>query len=158
MRIAAPEDLPEIVRVTNAAYVAEAFCIAGERTDLAEAASLMAAGAFLVLPGPGGLRGSVYLREEGPGRFYLGLLSVDPPCQGQGLARILVEGAEAHARERGAKFLDLTVVSARKELFGFYAKLGFAPCDSLPFRAPEKLRVPAHLVKFTKALVPFTDL
>ncbi len=159
MRKAVPADIPELVRVINRAYEAEAFCIAGDRTHAEEVASFMEAGVFLVLPdGADRLRGSVFLRREGEIRWYLGLLSVDPDFQGQGLGRVLVEGAEAFCRREGGKFLDLTVVSARQELFTFYGRLGFSPNDVLPFRAPEKLKVPCHLVKFTKALLPALEL
>ena len=158
MRIATPEDIPELVRVINAAYQAEAFCIKGDRTHAEEVRSLMAAGTFLVLDRPGGLKGSVFLRRDVDARWYLGLLSVDPACQGLGLGRALVEAAEAYCRCEGGKFLDLTVVSARKELFGFYLRLGYAANDVLPFRAPEKLKVPCHLVRFTRCLIPPAEL
>jgi len=107
---------------------------------------------------PARLSGSVFLRPAGEARWYLGLLSVDPALQGRGLGRALVGAAEAFCRDAGGKFLDLTVVSARRELFGFYGGLGFAANDVLPFRAPEKLKVPCHLVKFTKALIPAEEL
>ena len=159
MRIATAEDLPELVRVINAAYLAEAFCISGDRTHAEEVRGLMAAGVFLVLDAhPGRLQGSVFVRRDGDVRWYLGLLSVDPDRQGLGLGRALVEAAEAYCRCEGGKFLDLTVVSARKELFGFYARLGFHANDVLPFRVPEKLKVPCHLVRFTKALIPPAEL
>lgn len=158
MRIATPEDIPELVRVINAAYVAEAFCIQGDRTHAEEVRGLLGTGVFLVRERGGRLQGSVFLRREGAIRWYLGLLSVDPAHQGLGLGRELVEAAEAYCRCEGGKFLDLTVVSARKELFGFYARLGYAPNDVLPFRVPEKLKVPCHLVKFTKALSPPGEL
>jgi GNAT superfamily N-acetyltransferase len=158
MRKAAPEDIPEIVRVINLAYAAEAFCIRGERTSDADVARLMETGFFLVEPGGGGLLASVFLRQEAGLRWYLGLLSVAPGSQGRGLGRKLVDAAEEACRRRGGKFLDLTVVSARTELFGFYEGLGYHANDVLPFRDPEKLIVPCHLVRFTKALVPAGEL
>lgn len=157
MRRAIASDIPEIVRITNLAYAVEAFCIRGERTRPEEVAHLMEAGMFLVEPGGSGLTGSVFLRREGT-RWYLGLLSVAPDCQGRGLGRRLVGAAEEACRAEGGKFLDLTVVSQRKELFGFYEGLGFHACDVLPFREPEKLILPCHLVKYTKALVPAEGL
>ena len=159
MRAATLEDLSELVRVINAAYAAEAFCIEGDRVDAGEVRRLMEGGTFLVLPGAGDrLQGSVFVRREGAWRWYLGLLAVDPALQGRGLGRALVEAAADHGRAAGGKVLDLTVVSARKELFGFYARLGFAANDVLPFRAPEKLKEPCHLVRFTRALSPPGEL
>ena len=159
MRAATPEDTAALVQVINRAYLAEAFCIAGDRTHAAEVQAFLEAGTFLVEPdGSGGLLGSVFLRREGTFRWYLGLLAVDPDNQGRGLGRRLVAAAEDFCRDRGGKFLDLTVVSARRELFGFYGRLGFTPNDVLPFRAPEKLKVPSHLVRFSKALIPAVEL
>ena len=157
MRKAVAADIPEIVRITNLAYAVEAFCIRGERTLPEEAAGLMEAGMFLVEPGGSGLKGSVFLRREGT-RWYLGLLSVAPDCQGRGLGRRLVDAAEEACRTEGGKFLDLTVVSRRTELFAFYEGLGFHANDVLPFREPGKLILPCHLVRYTKALVPATEL
>jgi len=157
MRKAVASDIPEIVRITNLAYAVEAFCIRGERTRPEEVAGLLEAGMFLVEPGGSGLKGSVFLRREGS-RWYLGLLSVAPDCQGRGLGRRLVGAAEEACRAEGGKFLDLTVVSERKELFAFYEGLGFHPNDVLPFREPGKLLRPCHLVKYTKALVPAAEL
>jgi hypothetical protein len=61
---------------------------------------------------------------------------------------------EDRCREACARFLDLTVVNLRKELFPLYRKLGFAPTGVIPFPMPSKLILPCHLVQMTKALVP----
>ena len=44
-------------------------------------------------------------------------------------------------------------MNLREELPGFYRKLGCAPYDTAPFHEPSTLRMPAHLVLMTKALV-----
>ncbi|HLO65936.1 MAG TPA: GNAT family N-acetyltransferase [Holophaga sp.] len=152
MRRALAGDLPGIVRVTNAAYQVEAFCIRGDRLDLAEAERLAAEGFFLVEEAEGDLVASVYLKPEGD-RCYLGLLAVDPALQGRGLARRLVEAAEAEAAAGGAVFMDLSVVTLRQELFPFYARLGYHAHGTAPFRSPDKLILPLRLVLFTKCLV-----
>ncbi|NTV73469.1 MAG: GNAT family N-acetyltransferase [Holophaga sp.] len=157
MRRAVASDIPELVRITNLAYVVEGFCIQGQRTSPEEVAGLLEEGMFLVEPGGSGLKGSVFLRRDGA-RWYLGLLSVAPDCQGRGLGRRLVGAAEEACRAEGGKFLDLTVVSLRKELFAFSEGLGFHANDVLPFREPGKLILPCHLVRYTKALVPATEL
>ena len=86
-------------------------------------------------------------------RGYLGLLSVGPDAQGQGHSRLLVAAVEDHCRNAGCSFLDITVVNVRSELFPFYAKLGFAAFDVLPFPVPELARQPLLLVRMTKPLV-----
>ena len=98
------------------------------------------------------LLGSVFCSVENS-RGYLGLLSVNPDAQGQGHARTLVAAVEQHCRHAGCNFLDITVVNVRNELFPFYAKLGFAAFDVLPFPVPERARQLLHLVKMTKPLL-----
>ncbi|HJV88854.1 MAG TPA: GNAT family N-acetyltransferase [Holophagaceae bacterium] len=150
-----PSDLAEIVRVTNLAYAVEAFCIQGSRTDEGDVSDRMTHGTFLVVEdpeAPGRLVALVHV-DPGPDRGYLGTLSVDPGHEGTGLARALVREAEARCRAVGSRFLDLSVVNLRKELFPFYRKLGFAPMGVIPFPMPSKLILPCHLVQMTKALV-----
>ncbi len=156
LREGLPTDIPEIVRVTNLAYAVEAFCIQGARTDQGDVTDRMASGTFLVAEDPrevGGLAGLVFLALS-PDRGYLGTLAVAPHLQGSGLARKLVGAVEDHCRTACVRFLDLTVVNLRKELFPFYRKLGFAPTGVIPFPLPSKLILPCHLVQMTKALVP----
>ncbi|HJV22757.1 MAG TPA: GNAT family N-acetyltransferase [Holophagaceae bacterium] len=151
-----PSDIPEIVRVTNLAYAVEAFCIQGTRTDETDVADRMSHGTFLVVDDPerqGRLRALVHL-DPGPDRGYLGTLAVAPGHQGTGLARALVVEAESRCRAACSRFLDLTVVNLRVELFPFYRRLGFAPMGVIPFPMPSKLILPCHLVQMTKALVP----
>jgi GNAT superfamily N-acetyltransferase len=154
VRVAGEGDVPEIVRVTNAAYVVERFCLQGERTDAADVRERMDGGRFLVIghpADPATLRGSVYVSVAN-GRGYLGTLAVDPQCQGQGLARALVAAVEEHCRAAGCAFLDITVVNLRKELFPFYAQFGFFPSAVLPFPRRGKVLQPLHLVQMTKPL------
>jgi GNAT superfamily N-acetyltransferase len=156
IRVAGPADLPEIVRVTNAAYLVEQFCLQGQRTDAGDVRSRMQSGSFLVLEDParpGALIGSVYLAITGE-RGYLGTLAVDPGHQGTGLARALVAAVEAQCRQAGCSALDLNVVNLRQELFPFYEKLGFVPTTTLPFPQPDKVLQPLHLVQMTKSLHP----
>ena len=149
-------DLNAIVVVTNRAFVSEQFCVTGDRTDAADIRHRFATGIFFVIDDPSDcsrLHGSAFCSVEGS-RGYLGLLSVDPDAQGQGRSRILVAAVEQHCRQLGCNFLDITVVNARSDLFPFYARLGFAAFDILPFPVPERARQPLHLVKMTKPLLP----
>ena len=158
MRRATAADIPEITRVTNLAYAAEAFFLRGDRTSPEEVGQLMETGFFLVVPGGDGrLEASVFLRPEGL-RWYLGLLAVAPECQQRGLGRGMVEAAAALCREEGGKFLDLTVVNVRRELFGFYGALDFHANDVQPLRNPERAILPCHLVRLTRSLSPAWEL
>lgn len=160
IRIASAVDVAEIVRVTNQAYVVEQFCLRGDRTDTADVASRLRAGRFLVIDAPGQtgtLSALAYLSIEAD-RGYLGTLSVEPAFQGRGLAKALVLAVEERCRQEGCRFLDISVVHLRKDLFPFYLQLGFAPVAVLPFPKPEKALRPLHLVQMTKALLAPEDL
>ncbi len=160
-RPATLDDVPALARVINAAYVAEAWFVTGERTSDAELRTMLArpGATFLVVddvePGaaPGTLAASVYLESRGA-RGYLGMLSVNPARQGRGLGRVLIAAAEAWGLAAGWRFLDISVVNLRRELAPFYAALGFAPYDTAPFPQTERLMRDAHLVLMTKPLVP----
>jgi GNAT superfamily N-acetyltransferase len=164
-RVATVEDVPALVAVINRAYQVEAFFVAGPRTGEDEVRRRMGkpGACFLVIdaedrdPRPGAsappLAGAAFVELRGA-RGYLGMLSVDPDRQRGGLGRALVTAAEARCRAAGCRFLDIDVVSLRRELPPFYARLGFAAYDTAPFPEPARLLREASLVLMTKPLVP----
>jgi GNAT superfamily N-acetyltransferase len=85
-------------------------------------------------------------------RGHFAMLSVDPPFQGKGLSRLLMNAVEERCREAGCSALDIEIVNLREELPAFYAANGFAPIDTVPFPDVRKLRRDAHLVRMTKSL------
>lgn len=154
IRTATDDDVDEIVRVTNRAFLAEAFCVRGDRTDAADIRSRYATGMFFVIDDPNDrsrLSASVYCSIDN-GRGYLGLISVDADAQGLGLSRLLVDAVVQRCRDVGCSFIDITVVNVRKDLFPFYAKFGFAAHDVAPFPVPERALQPLLLVKMSKPL------
>ena len=157
IRVALDTDVDEIVRVTNLAFLAEAFCVRGDRTDAIDIRNRFASGMFFVIDDPANLGvgsrllASVYCAIIN-GRGYLGLISVDATAQGLGLSRLLVVAVEQRCRDAGCSFIDITVVNVREALFAFYAKFGFVACDVLPFPLPERALQPLLLVKMTKPL------
>ena len=157
IRVATEADVDEIVRVTNVAFLAEAYCVRGDRTDAVDIRNRFASGMFFVIDDPGNvgvgsrLLASVYCAIIN-GRGYLGLIAVDAKAQGLGLSRLLVGAVEQRCRDAGCSFIDITVVNVREALFAFYAKFGFVACDVLPFPLPERALQPLLLVKMTKPL------
>ena len=154
IRLASIDDLDAIVDVTNHAFVSEQFCVSGDRTDATDIRHRFTIGSFFVIDDPADrirMLGSAFCSTENS-RGYLGLLAVDPGAQGHGHARTLVATVEQHCLKLDCHFLDITVVSARDDLFPFYAKLGFAAVDILPFPVPERALQTLHLVKMTKPL------
>ena len=156
MRFATTDDIPELVRIINAAYRVEDFFIKGDRTSVDDIGARMAAPdvIFLVVEArdSGAIAATVCV-DVRDGRGHFALLSVDPAFQGQGLGRLLVRAVEDHCRTAGCESLDLDVVNLREELPAFYTALGFVPFDSAPFPDAGKLRREAHLVLMTKPLI-----
>ena len=155
IRSAAPPDVAELVRVINLAYRVEDFFITGNRTNESDVRARLAkanAGFLVVEDPPGRLSGAVYVEVRGE-RGYLGMLSVDPPCQNRGIGRRLIAAVEARCRQAGCRYLDLDVVNLREELPAFYERFGFALTGvTAPFPDPHKLRRDAHLVIMSKPL------
>jgi N-acetylglutamate synthase-like GNAT family acetyltransferase len=158
-RYATNEDVSELVRIINSAYRVEDFFVDGDRTSESDIASQMEDPTvrFLVVDSqePTALAAAVLVDVHG-NRGHFAMLSVDPPFQGRGLARLLVDAVEAHCRAAGCDALDIEIVNLREELPSFYVAMGFSPFDTAPFPDRGKLSRDAHLVLMRKSLVVAT--
>src|SRR5947199_9804073 len=97
VRRATTADAPALAALVNDAYAVESFFVDGLRTNPGEIAGLVAGGTFLLVEqSDGALAAAVLLQPRGEGA-YLGMLSVSPHAQGQGLGTRLVGTAEAYA-------------------------------------------------------------
>ena len=152
-RYATPADIPEIVRIINAAFRVEDFFINGNRTNEADIAARIADPhtRILVVESAGALAGAVVV-DVHESRGHFGMLSVDPAAQGRGVGRLLMNATEDYCREAGCQSLDIEVVNLREELPAFYAVMGFTPVDTAPFPDVAKLTRDAHMVVMTKPL------
>lgn len=149
--LATAADVPDLVRVINAAYEVEKFFVSGDRTDADTVARLMKKGAFLLTRDvAGAVTGCMYVELRGE-RCYFGMLSVDPARQGTGVGRQLVESAETFARDHGCRFMDIRVVNLRTELPPFYRKLGYEERGTEPVNDPRALQ-PFHFILMSKPL------
>lgn len=154
-RIAGPADVDALVRLINAAFSVEKFFIEDDRINAEGVRRLMATGQFLLAPNDAGagLGGCVYV-EPRADRAYLGLLSVHPARQRSGLGKRLMDAAEAHARDAGARYMDLRIVDLRQELPEFYQRLGYIVTGTAPFSNDIVTKRPCHFINMSKALVP----
>ena len=154
-RYATDKDIPEIVRIINSAFRVEDFFVNGDRTTAADIAAQMADPDTRILvvdaADKGALAAAVVV-DVHDGRGHYAMLSVDPPFQGQGLARLLTNAVEDHCRAAGCDALDIEVVNLREELPAFHKAMGFEPVDTAPFPDKAKLRRDAHMVRMTKRL------
>jgi GNAT superfamily N-acetyltransferase len=93
----------------------------------------------------------VYVEPRGD-RAYLGLLSVDPASQHNGLGKLLMDAAEEFCRELGCRFMDLNVVNLRGDLFGFYGRRGYVETGTTPFPTDVVTKLPCHFIDMSKSL------
>ena len=153
LRLATLQDAADLARIINDAFIVEAFFKIGDRTSAEEIAALMnAGGEFLVLEGlPGTISGCVYLQCTGD-RAYFGMLSIALPRQRQGLGRQLIDAAEARARLRGCRVMDIHIVNLREELPPYYRRFGYAETGVLPFSDPDRASRPCFFIVMSKPL------
>lgn len=142
---ATPDDLPAVLALVQSAYrgdsarrgwTHEADLVAGQRTDMATLAEILAdpRQRLLILRDGGSIIGSVVIEDkgaiagdEGSARTaYLGMLSVDPRRQAAGLGRVLISAAERIARQDfAATRMEMTVIGKRTELIAYYQRRGY---------------------------------
>ena len=116
--------------VSRAGWTTEADLLDGPRTDAEMVRDLIAAEGSVVLVAddgdrPGSLLACCHLERRGDAT-YLGLFAVRPDTQGHGTGAAMLAAAEAYARGRGARRLELTVLNHRPELVAWYVRAGFA--------------------------------
>jgi len=150
-RVAEPDDAEDIARLVNTAFRPERFFIDGDRTNPEKVRALLQKGKFLLVEQVGILAGCVYVELRGE-RGYFGLLAVDPEVQRSGLGTRMVAAAEEYCRDAGCQFMGLTIVNLRKELPGFYNRLGYTESGTLPFPSDQQANQPCHLVRMSKPL------
>jgi ribosomal protein S18 acetylase RimI-like enzyme len=161
LRPATDADQPRLVALVNAAFSIETF-LDGTRTDPERMAAMMRKGTILVAElvaeqaaenDAGRLLASVYIELRGK-RGYMGMLAVDPSCQGTGLASLLVKAAEDRMRVAGCEAVDISVLSLRPELLPIYRRFGFIETGTEEFKFPRTFREPVecHCILMSKPL------
>ena len=146
MKKATTTDLPELTQLVNSAYrgdssrkgwTTEADLLGGIRTSEASLTETIAQPNAAILlhrdAATDALIGCVYL-EQKANLMYLGMLTVSPEIQAQGLGKKLLQEAEAYARTLGCQVMEMTVISQRTELIAWYERRGYAPTgETRPF-------------------------
>jgi ribosomal protein S18 acetylase RimI-like enzyme len=148
----APEDLAAVADLVNSAYrgqsakvgwAHESDYIDGQRTSVADLEADLAADPapdLLVLRRDAGgeILACVLIERttasDGAPAGYIGMLTVNPNLQAEGVGRVLLAAAEAHARAGGATRARMTVVSIRDTLIAWYERRGYRLTgERLPF-------------------------
>ena len=152
VRVAETRDADAIVSVINVAFrLAEGFLLDRDRIDSETVRELLQKGTFLVAE-DSFVCACVYVEPRGEDRSYLGLLAVDPKLQKSGLGSQLMHAAEAYCVKAGSRFMDLRIVSVRKELPAFYHRHGYVETGTEPFTPGLNPKVPCHFVVMSKPL------
>ncbi|HWB26481.1 MAG TPA: GNAT family N-acetyltransferase [Chitinophagaceae bacterium] len=152
--------VPELVSLVNGAYrgegskagwTTEADLLDGQRTDAQMLSELLAKENNTILIGTdetNRILGCVYLQQTGA-VMYLGMLTVQPKLQAQGIGRRLMAGAEKFATEKHCTSIEMTVISVRHELIAWYNKLGYQPTGaSKPFPPDSKFGIAKQPLEF----------
>ena len=150
IRQAQVHDVDELVALVNAAFAVEQFFVPGPRISRDGIVAQMARGVFLVAESGAKTVGCVFVNRAIPAG-YMGLLSVAPDHQGQGIGKRLVEAAERSCREAGCSSIEIRVVNLRSELPPFYRGRGYAERGTEPFDGPTPT-IPCHFVLMAKNL------
>ena len=170
IRPALLDDVPAIATLVNGAYrgdsakagwANEAGLLEGQRTDEAALRAALAGPATILLfrehpEAP--LAGCVSVEPADGTVWYLGMLTIDPSRQADGLGRRLLEAGEAYAQARGATRIRITVIQLRATLIAWYERRGYGltgatepfPYEDQRFGIP--LRDDLHFVVLEKAL------
>jgi ribosomal protein S18 acetylase RimI-like enzyme len=143
-------DVPELVKLINSAYrgesskqgwTTEADLIDGQRID-AESLEKQLTDVYTTIlkniNDDGQITGCVYLQKQHD-KVYLGMLTVSPILQANGLGKQLLTAAEEYARSINCTTITMTVITNRTELINWYERRGYTKTgQTVPLIIPEQ--------------------
>ncbi|MGN6379870.1 MAG: GNAT family N-acetyltransferase [Gaiellales bacterium] len=125
LRPATSADTDGIRRLVDEAYAVYVPRIGRKPAPMtADHGALIAAGAVTVAEMDGDVVGVLVTHPE-PDHLLVENVAVAPRCQGHGLGRLLLDHAEAQARELGLPELRLYTNQAMTENLAMYPRLGY---------------------------------
>lgn len=154
------EDIPILLSLVNSAYRGEEARKGwSHEADLIEGSIRTDPGSLLqMIQNPNSvilkyahhekIAGCVYLEKKGD-RMYLGMLSVCPELQAQGIGKKLLKAAEHHSGKNHCTAIEMTVISVRHELVAWYERNGYQKTGRMePFPADGRFGIPKHPTEF----------
>jgi len=156
--IATITDTAELTALVNSAYrgesskqgwTSESHLLDGQRIDELILLSYLQNENVTILKHideNGRITGCVYLEPKWP-KLYLGMLTVSPIEQGNGIGKILLANAEEYARNKKCEAITITVITTRHELIAWYERHGYVQTGEIkPFPNDERFGIAkAHI-------------
>ena len=152
-------DAPELTRLVNSGYrgesskkgwTTEANLLDGVRIDESTMIKYFQDPYITILKyvnDEGQIIGCVYL-EIKEGKLYLGMLTVSPDVQANGIGRQLLHESEVVATELNCTTIYMTVITSRHELIQWYERRGYkATGEILPFHEGTRFGVPTQKIE-----------
>jgi ribosomal protein S18 acetylase RimI-like enzyme len=160
-------DVPELVNLINSAYrgetskkgwTTEADLIDGQRIDSESLEQQIADPQAVILKNTnedGQVTGCVYLQKRAD-KVYLGMLTVSPTLQANGLGKKLLNAAEEYVRRINFSIITMTVITNRTELINWYERRGYSKTgETVPLIIPEqfgRLKQPLEMYLLEKGV------
>lgn len=155
--IAEEKDITSLVALMDSAYRGENskqgwtseadLFIGNKRTDETTVTNLIKkpGAVFLKYINEAGLlEGCVFLQQKNNG-LYLGMFSVSPASQGNGIGKKLLAAADDHAKQLNCTLIYMTVISVREDLIAWYERNGYRKTGKvLPFPVDERFGIPTQ--------------
>ncbi len=141
LRLANSSDVEQIARLVNSAYrgesskngwTTEADILGGQRTDSAGILELIEKknSCILIFEMDQKIVASVHLEKKNLNTAYLGMFTVSPKLQGQGIGKKLMKAAELYAKGLWqVSVMEMTVITVREELLNWYFRHGYQRTD-----------------------------
>lgn len=152
-------DAAKLTQLVNSAYrgvssqkgwTSEAHLLGGIRIDEPTMAEYLQNPDITILKytdDKGQIIGCVYL-ELKEQRLYLGMLTVSPTLQANGIGRQLLHEAEIVARQLNCGVIFITVITTRHELIKWYERRGYYTTGKIiPFPTDTKFGVPNQVIE-----------
>ena len=167
--IASDADIPDLEKLVNSAYrgdvskkgwTTEAHLLDGIRTDEENLREMMGwsdAQFLKCTTSADELVGCVFLKKMEE-KMYLGMLTVSPFQQANGIGKQLLNAAEKHALNHGCERIEMTVITDRTDLISWYERHGYVCTnETRPFPKDPRYGIPKKPLSFvvlTKQLQP----
>ena len=152
-------DIPALDSLVNSAYrgdssrkgwTTEADLLGGIRTSADSLRAMYQNPNALILKyeESGQLLGCVYVETKGDD-LYVGMLTVSPDAQANGIGKQLLRAAEQMALDKKCRAVSMTVITQRHELIAWYERRGYRPTgETQPFPNDPRFGIPKQPLEF----------